>query len=78
MFYVDMDRLLEQFDIVTLHAPADGEVAAAALDVLPDEPSIREEAEFIRSFFNKKRDLETLFANHVLRHMRYVTITPHS
>jgi len=61
-----------------LRALADGKVAAAGLDVLPDEPSIREEAELIRSFFDKKHDLETLFSNHVLLHMRNVIITPHS
>jgi D-lactate dehydrogenase len=61
-----------------LHALADGKVAAAGLDVLPDEPSIREEAELLRSFFDKKHDLESLFANHVLLHMRNVIITPHS
>jgi D-lactate dehydrogenase len=61
-----------------LHALADGKVSAAGLDVLPDEPSIREEAELIRSFFDKKYDLETLFANHVLQHMRNVIVTPHS
>ncbi|PTB94395.1 hydroxyacid dehydrogenase [Marinobacter sp. B9-2] len=117
--YVDLDRLLEQSDVVTLHVPgsksakhllsdrefarmkrgvvlintargsivdtqallfalADGKVSAAGLDVLPDEPSIREEAELIRSFFDKKHDLETLFANHVLQHMRNVIVTPHS
>ena len=117
--YVDMNCLLEQSDIVTLHVPgsqsathllsdrefarmkdgvvlintargsivdtrallhalADGKVSAAGLDVLPDEPSIREEAELIRSFFDKKHDLETLFANHVLQHMRNVIVTPHS
>ncbi len=63
---------------VLLHALADGKVSAAGLDVLPDEPSIREEAELIRSFFDKKHDLETLFANHVLQHMRNVIVTPHS
>ena len=117
--YVDLDGLLEQSDVVTLHVPgsksakhllsdrefsrmkrgvvlintargsivdtqallyalADGKVSAAGLDVLPDEPSIREEAELIRSFFDKKHDLETLFANHVLQHMRNVIVTPHS
>ncbi|MCG2582498.1 MAG: hypothetical protein KA296_16620 [Marinobacter sp.] len=57
---------------------ANGKVAAAGLDVLPDEPSISEEAELIRSFFDKKHDLETLFVNHVLLQMRNVVITPHS
>jgi len=56
---------------------ANGKVAAAGLDVLPDEPSISEEAELIRSFFDKKHDLETLFVNHVLLQMRNVVITPH-
>ena len=61
-----------------LYALADGKVSAAGLDVLPDEPSIREEVELIRSFFDKEHDLETLFANHVLQHMRNVIVTPHS
>lgn len=61
-----------------LRALAEGKVAAAGLDVLPDEPSIREEAEMLRSFFSKKHDLETLLADHVLLHMRNVIITPHS
>lgn len=61
-----------------LSAIADGKVAAAGLDVLPDEPSIREEAEMLRSFFSEKHDLETLLADHVLLHMRNVIITPHN
>lgn len=61
-----------------LHALADGTVAAAGLDVLPEEPAIREEAELLRSFFTRQHDLETLLADHVLLRMRNVVITPHS
>lgn len=61
-----------------LRALADGKVAAAGLDVLPEEPAIREEAELLRSFFTRKHDMETLLADHVLLHMRNVVITPHS
>ncbi|MGA7711435.1 MAG: hydroxyacid dehydrogenase [Rhizomicrobium sp.] len=55
-----------------------GKVAAAGLDVLPDEPMIREEAGLIHSIFNKEHDLRNLVANHVLLRMRNVIITPHS
>ena len=61
-----------------LHALAEGTVAAAGLDVLPEEPVIREEAELLHSFFTRRHDLETLLADHVLLHMRNVVITPHS
>ncbi len=61
-----------------LQALADGTVAAAGLDVLPEEPAIREEAELLRSFFTRQHDLETLLADHVLLHLRNVVITPHS
>jgi D-lactate dehydrogenase len=55
-----------------------GKVAAAGLDVLPDEPMIREEAELINSIYAKEHDLRNLVANHVLLRMRNVVITPHS
>ena len=55
-----------------------GKVAAAGLDVLPDEPLIREEAELICSIYCKQHDLRDLVANHVLLRMRNVVITPHS
>lgn len=61
-----------------LHAIAEGKVAAAGLDVLPEEPTVREEAEILRSIYQKKHNLETLLANHVLLRMRNVFITPHS
>lgn len=55
-----------------------GKVAAAGLDVLPDEPLIREEAELISAAFTDQHDLQTLVANHVLLRMPNVIITPHS
>lgn len=55
-----------------------GKVAAAGLDVLPDEPMIREEAELVSSFFHEQRDLRNLVANHVLLRTPNVVITPHS
>lgn len=61
-----------------MEALADGTVAAAGLDVLPEEPAIREEAELLRSAFRQQHDLETLLANHLLLRQRNVFITPHS
>ncbi|MDI1286660.1 MAG: hydroxyacid dehydrogenase [Reyranella sp.] len=53
-------------------------VAAAGLDVLPDEPLIREEAELICSSYLNQHDLKSLVADHVLLHMPNVIVTPHS
>ena len=61
-----------------LRAIADGKVGAAGLDVLDEEPAIREEAELLSSIFRKKYDLETVLANSVLLRLRNVLITPHS
>ncbi|HEY4707049.1 MAG TPA: hydroxyacid dehydrogenase [Thermodesulfobacteriota bacterium] len=60
-----------------LRAITAGKVAAAGLDVLPEEPTIREEAELLRSIV-KKKPLDVLLADHILLRLRNVVITPHS
>lgn len=54
-----------------------GKVAAAGLDVLPEEPVIREEAELLRSIAERKH-LETLLADALLLRLDNVIITPHN
>lgn len=61
-----------------IQALRSGKVAGAGLDVLPDEPLIREEAELICSMFCDQHDLRNLVANHVLLNMPNVVVTPHS
>jgi D-lactate dehydrogenase len=66
-------------DILALvRALAEGKVAAAGLDVLPEEPVIREEAELLRFVYREKHELQTLLADHILLRARKVIITPHS
>ena len=55
-----------------------GKVGGAGLDVLPDEPLIREEAELICSINAGQWDLRNLVADHVLLHLPNVIVTPHS
>ncbi len=55
-----------------------GKVAGAGLDVLPDEPLIREEAELVCSILSGEHDLRDVVADHILLHMPNVVVTPHS
>lgn len=59
-------------------ALAEGKVAAAGLDVLPEEPVVREEAELLRSIYEQRHPLDSLLAGQVLTNMRNVVVTPHS
>lgn len=61
-----------------LEALVNKRIAAAGLDVLPAEPTIREEAELLRPIFTEKHDLNTLFAGHILGHLPQVLVTLHS
>ena len=61
-----------------VQALAEKKVAAAGLDVLAEEPTIREEAELLRSVYSQDGNVRTLLANQVLLHLPNVIVTPHS
>ncbi|MGE3703528.1 MAG: hydroxyacid dehydrogenase [Hyphomicrobiaceae bacterium] len=60
-----------------VRALSDGRVKAAGLDVLPQEPLVREEAQIFRETSTDGYDLKALVANHVLLRFPNVIVTPH-
>ena len=61
-----------------VRALADGRLRAAGLDVLPQEPLIREEAQIFREAWSDGHELKALVANHVLLRFPNVIVTPHT
>jgi len=67
-------------DVAALvRALSTGKLRAAGLDVLPEEPVIREEAQIFRAGAPQEGyDLRALVANHVLLRFPNVIVTPHN
>lgn len=61
-----------------LKAMESKKVGAVGFDVLPEEPTIREEVELMRSVYEHDHDLEDLLADQVLMRLSNVYITPHN
>ncbi len=60
-----------------VRAVASGRLRAAGLDVLPQEPLMRDEAEIFRASPPDAASVRELLANHVLMSMPNVLVTPH-
>ncbi len=61
-----------------VNALKDGRIAGAALDVLEEEASIKEELELLTSQYQGEHNLKTVVENHVLMKMDNCIVTPHN
>lgn len=61
-----------------VRAVADERLRAVGLDVLPEEPVVRDEAEIFRASSERVFDLKSLVANHVILQFPNVVVTPHN
>lgn len=69
----------ELIDVQALiRALASGKIAAAGLDVLPEEQAFLEGVKNPATLFTEGKKLETMLANHILLQHPKVYITPHS
>jgi len=55
-----------------------GYISAVGLDVLEEEPAMREEAELLSVKYLEKNDLKTQLLDHILLNRKEVLITPHN
>jgi len=61
-----------------VRALSEGKIAGAGLDVLEEEPVVREERELVSSLFQQTHSLEAILSGQILLRFNNVIITPHS
>ena len=61
-----------------VRAISEGTVAGAGLDVLEEEPVVREERELVSSLFQQTHNLEAILSGQILLRLNNVLITPHN
>ena len=61
-----------------VRALSEGRIAGAGLDVVEEEPVIREESELVSSLFHQTHDLGAILSGQILLRFNNVIITPHN